>query len=176
MALYPSVRTANLADVGPGELIRLSWSGQVRYALTAQWEQPNTTVRLLFLLPQLADEPPTYVLGSAAAWHKQVISFGQDYAFTYDVAHFPRLPEEGPSGAVGFFVSPAGLVIRAAAMGPMGPDPWAALDAMVDTGVVPPDHRPNPFGYIPAWSIVLPGLNGGPGTTLLSFPPEAASP
>lgn len=73
------------------------------------------------------------------------------------------------------FVSPEGLLLKAATPGPTAPDPSSPLEVLVDTGLFPGGGSYVPLGFIAAWDIVLPGLNGGSGTTLVSFPPEAAS-
>lgn len=176
MILHPPARAANLADVGPGELVRLKWSGVVRYALTAEWQRLDGLMRLLFLLPQDAQDTPTFSHYRNTLLHLPVVSFGKEFIISYDPSKSPTLPGDGSSDAVGFFVSSNGLVFKAAAPGRNGqpPDIWDSLEMIVDTGMVPQDGRPSLLGLISEWSIALPGLNGGPGTTLVAFPPEAA--
>jgi hypothetical protein len=103
-----------------------------------------------------------------------VLSFGANFIVTYDPLQAPSLPDDRGRQELGLFISPEGLMLKAATPGQMGPDPSNPLEVLVDTGLVPGGGNHVPLGFIPAWSIVLPGLNGGPGTTLVAFPPEAA--
>lgn len=163
-----------LDQVGPGELVRLKWRNAVRYALSAEWREPSRPTRWLFLLPDKSDPFPICYPRRGMSGYTAILSFGANFTVTYDPLQAPTLPEDGGRQEVGMFISPQGLMLKAATHGQMGPDPSNPLEVLVDTGLVPEGGNYAPLGFISAWDIVLPGQNGGPGTTLVSFPSEAA--
>lgn len=175
MLLHPPVRITTLGNVGAGELIRLKWQNSVRYALTAEWPESPPPIRWLFLLPNESDPTPICFKPGVLTGDKAVLSFGTDFVVTYDPAKGPMLPEDAGRRELGLFMSPKGLMLKAATVGQTGLDPWNPLEVLLETGLVPDGDNRFPLGLISEWSIVLPGLNGGPATQLLSSPPEAAS-
>lgn len=174
MHLHPPVRMTTLANVGPGEIIRLKWQNSVRYALTAEWPESPPPIRWLFLFPSQADPMPICFKSGGFAGDKAVLSFGRDFVVTYDPMKGPTLPEDAGLRELGLFISPKGLMLKAATVRQTGAAPWNPLEVLLETGLVPDGDNRFPLGLISEWSIGLPGLNGGPATTLLSSPPEAA--